>query len=448
MELEAVEPEARTYGGFEPAERLRREEYEQLLFGTQKCRATRADPLLVLKQIVDAKDEKGPWKAGAQHLGFRRHDRFVGVKEVDDVVATFGEPLAAEVAATHVRGHDHVVRPTGDRGVVRLDIAAEQHVRVVALLAVPVVSLMALWSLTTVTAVQDAWSLHQAEELDRTLSEPMSDLVQGLQAEREAAGRHLAAPASTTELTSAHERTTAAATALQTGVRQASANIANLVPELRGRVDALTSELARLKPLHEAALAGNVDWNTAYRAYTRAIDDVHSVEERITGVQQGEAAEAARLALGIGRVEEMLERQNTAATSAFAGARMSPEQHTAFAEALGGQHVLTEDLLPELSSADRDAYQQLTRTPGYAALRDVQARLLAADPAALTTIPPKQWRDALTQVTTAMDDGSISARSTSRSSIRFSPPMLYTRRSSCSTSVRSALVKKMMPPMI
>lgn len=283
--------------------------------------------------------------------------------------------------------------------------------KTVALLAVPVVSLMALWSLTTVTAVQDAWSLHQAEELDRTLSEPMSDLVQGLQAEREAAGRHLAAPASTTELTSAHERTTAAATALQTGVRQASANIANLVPELRGRVDALTSELARLKPLHEAALAGNVDWNTAYRAYTRAIDDVHSVEERITGVQQGEAAEAARLALGIGRVEEMLERQNTAATSAFAGARMSPEQHTAFAEALGGQHVLTEGLLPELSSADRDAYQQLTRTPGYAALRDVQARLLAADPAALTTIPPKQWRDALTQVTTAMDDGRDRAQS-------------------------------------
>jgi hypothetical protein len=34
MELEATEPEARTYGGFEPAERLRREEYEQLLFGT------------------------------------------------------------------------------------------------------------------------------------------------------------------------------------------------------------------------------------------------------------------------------------------------------------------------------------------------------------------------------------------------------------------------------
>ena len=50
--------------------------------------------------------------------------------------------------------------------------------------------------------------------------------------------------------------------------------------------------------------------------------------------------------------------------------------------------------------------------------------------------------------TTAIDEGSISARSTSRSAIRFSPPMLNARRSSCSTSVRSAFVKKITPPMI
>ncbi|MEV4648838.1 nitrate- and nitrite sensing domain-containing protein [Saccharopolyspora sp. NPDC049357] len=277
--------------------------------------------------------------------------------------------------------------------------------KTVALLAVPVVSLMALWSLTTVTAVQDAWSLHQAEQLDRSLSAPMHDVVERLQAEREAVGRHLAAPGSTSELTSLHEQTSSAAAALQTAVQQASANIANLAPELRGRVDVLNDDLERLRPQHEAVLAGNTDWNSTYRAYTRAIDDVFSIEERITGVQRGEAAEGARLVLGIGRVEEMVERQDAAATSAFAAARISPEQHAAFAEALGGQRVLTDDLLPELSSADQDAYQQLTRSDGYRALSEMQARLLSADPAALGTIPPNQWGDAVDQVTQAMEAG-------------------------------------------
>ena len=49
--------------------------------------------------------------------------------------------------------------------------------------------------------------------------------------------------------------------------------------------------------------------------------------------------------------------------------------------------------------------------------------------------------------TTAIDEGSISAFSTSLSSIRFSPPTLYARRSSA-MRMRSALVRKRMPPMI
>jgi hypothetical protein len=51
--------------------------------------------------------------------------------------------------------------------------------------------------------------------------------------------------------------------------------------------------------------------------------------------------------------------------------------------------------------------------------------------------------------TTAIDDGSTSARCTSLSRMRFSPPpVAEERRSSSRTSVRSAFVKKMMPPMI
>ncbi|WP_406690774.1 nitrate- and nitrite sensing domain-containing protein [Saccharopolyspora sp. ID03-671] len=277
--------------------------------------------------------------------------------------------------------------------------------KTVALLAVPVVSLMALWSLTTVTAVQDAWSLHQAEQLDRTLSAPLHQVVRTLQDERAAAARHLSTPGSTTELEALHQRSSAAAEELRTGVQRSSATIANLAPQMRDRVTTFNTDLDALADRHQSILNANTDWDSTYRAYNAVIDDVFSLQEQVVTAQQDEAADGARLALGIGRVEEMLERQNTAATSAFAGARMTGEQHEAFAEALGGQRVLTDDLMPDLAAGERDAYRQLTETDGYRTLADMQSRLLGTDPAALGSVPPKLWGESVGQVSQAMEAG-------------------------------------------
>lgn len=66
--------------------------------------------------------------------------------------------------------------------------------RIIALLMVPVVSVIALWGFATVTTAQGVWGLMRQRDAQRTLLTPVAETVAGLQAERTAVGQLLAAP--------------------------------------------------------------------------------------------------------------------------------------------------------------------------------------------------------------------------------------------------------------
>ncbi|MEV0703715.1 nitrate- and nitrite sensing domain-containing protein [Saccharopolyspora sp. NPDC050389] len=275
--------------------------------------------------------------------------------------------------------------------------------KTVALLAVPVVSLMALWSMATVSAVQNAWTLHQVEQLNEKLAGPVRNLVGSLQDERAAAVRYLAAPQAAAEQAFAAERarTAQATAALLDGVTVARADIASLTPDVNQRVNALVQDLDRFQNARPA------DWTGAYDEYSAAIEHAFAVEEVLTTVQDGQPAAAARVVLQHSRVAEMIARQDAIATSAPAGGRMTPEQHRAFAAALGGQDVLAGGLLPELPAADQDAYRRLVDSDAYRFLRAMQNDMLDAGTAAFA---PDQWRGAVQVLTQAVDTSQANAR--------------------------------------
>src|SRR5437588_5520363 len=118
--------------------------------------------------------------------------------------------------------------------------AKSVRARTVALLTVPIISLMTLWALATVSAVQNAWTLHQVKQLNAHLAGPVGDLVDSLQAERTAVAQYLATPRSGDQAIAAQrDRTAAATAALVDGVTLARADIANLAPEVNARITVL-----------------------------------------------------------------------------------------------------------------------------------------------------------------------------------------------------------------
>jgi signal transduction histidine kinase len=291
--------------------------------------------------------------------------------------------------------------------------------KTVALLTVPVVSLMALWALATVSAVQSAWTLHQVKELNSNLAGPVSNLVGSLQAERAAVVQYLAAPRGNGEqaISAQRSRTTAAATELLDGVTVARADIANLTPDVNQRINGLVADLDRLESGRTPIIARQMDWNSAYNAYTTTIEDAFTVDEVLTKVQDGQSAAAARVVLQLARVSEMIARQDAIATSALTTGRMTPEQHQAFGKAVGGQHVLSDGLLPELPAADRAAYQRLVNNDSYRALSSMQNAVLDAGVggtisgpaagtvagAATSALPAEQWRSAMQSVSQSLN---------------------------------------------
>jgi signal transduction histidine kinase len=274
--------------------------------------------------------------------------------------------------------------------------------RTVALLTVPVVSLMVLWALATVSAVQGAWTLHQVSDLNAYLAGPIGNLVDNLQAERSAVLQYEASPRDGQQtIAGQRSRTTAATATLLDGVTVARADIAALAPDVNQRVNTVLHDLDVLQNDRNAIVALQMDWNGAYNAYTTAIEDALAVDEALTEVRDGQTAAVGRVDHEFALVGEMLARQDAIATSAQATGQMSPSQYQVFADALGGQHMLANAALSELTDTDRTTYQNLVNNANYQSLTSMQNIALGTGPGHPTpgVFPADQWRGAMQFVT-------------------------------------------------
>ena len=269
--------------------------------------------------------------------------------------------------------------------------------KIVALLMVPVVSLMVLWGLATVSAVRSAWNQRQVEQLDTHLTMPVSDLVTGLQAERAAVARYLAGAGDAPSLDQRYAQTRAALAALQSGVTLVTSDLAGIAPDLDRRLGDLIQDVNGLGDGQAAVTARQAAWRDTFDAYSSAIDSAFAVETALAGVHNIPVAEAVP---PLGRIGEMLARQDAAALAAAAD-RGNPETYRAFADALGGQRVLTTGLLSDLPTAQQDAFNAVLRSDSYRALADLQntVQLDTAGRALAAAVTSGRWAATLDAVT-------------------------------------------------
>ena len=162
--------------------------------------------------------------------------------------------------------------------------------RIVALLAVPVIALMALWGLATVTEVRGAYAEQQVAALDKPVRGTMAGAQTALEQERTAAVRLLTQPAAQPgAFTASISATDTALAAVRTGTAAAAVPIAALAPDLRARVQAALSAFGTLPDLRRQVTAHGVAAADVYAAYDAAIDAARAVGDRLA---QAEAADA------------------------------------------------------------------------------------------------------------------------------------------------------------
>ncbi|MFG3367664.1 nitrate- and nitrite sensing domain-containing protein [Streptomyces sp. NPDC048156] len=245
--------------------------------------------------------------------------------------------------------------------------------KIVALLMVPIISLMALWAFATVSTARNVSELAQFKDVDATLLTPVDTFVSAVQDERSAAARNVAAPGSerAAALREATRATDASARKLRDSIATGTFEYGALHPELPRRIDQLLESAGALPGLRKQV--SGVD--ASYRAYTAVVESGFAVREAVASSAGVQAASPARVLLELARAREMLAREDALLGAAQAAGRMSRAQQT---EITGAVHT-RRDLLAavdDLRPVDRDAYRTVLAGEDYRALRSAEDAVL------------------------------------------------------------------------
>lgn len=252
--------------------------------------------------------------------------------------------------------------------------------RVVAIVTVPVVSLLALSTYGAVTTIQDVAAQRAAREVNADVLVPLRQYIEAVQAERTAVSSHLAAEAPAVEdVTSAAERTEAAITALDDGIAAARTAAAELDQGIPAAIDATLESARALESLRESAVARNVSWDEAYRRYTDVVESAFRARAGLSTVPVAEDAPDQRVVYELVYGREMLARVDAVMAAAGANETMTTEQ---YAEVVGAASTSEALLAPltELRGTEMAAYRSVAESESYARLGSLVEAIVAAGP--------------------------------------------------------------------
>jgi signal transduction histidine kinase len=205
--------------------------------------------------------------------------------------------------------------------------------RIVSLLALPVVSLTALWGIAAVNTISSAYNQSQLRTLDSTVAMPLDDTVVALQQERSAADSYLAvsgAPATTLNVRISSSR--AAESALRLGTEQSAAAAADLSPQLGTQFAAATKAMDALSAIRTGILGRSLSVAEANNAYATAIADAFDVQATLAAIPG--AASSAEAALDLSEAHEQLALQDALLGGMHASGSLNAAAYPAFVGAV------------------------------------------------------------------------------------------------------------------
>ncbi|MGW0362895.1 sensor histidine kinase [Streptomyces sp. NPDC002990] len=262
--------------------------------------------------------------------------------------------------------------------------------KIVALLMVPVVSLLALWAFATVSTAQDIARLSRVQRADTQIRTPVAAAVTELQAERRAAVRLLASPAADrgAALDAQARRTDAAVQRLRLGDRHTVADTGDYGSDVVLRLGVFVAAAEALAASREDITGRRATADAVYEVYTGAIDAALAVGGALSGGQGAELGSDARVLDEFARAQEFLAREN--ALLAAPGPRTA-ETLRRLSGTIETRRALTAVAARDLAPAQRAAWQAVAESGAYAELTAAEDRVLAAGAAQEPHGAPAGW---------------------------------------------------------
>ncbi|MFI8349742.1 nitrate- and nitrite sensing domain-containing protein [Streptomyces sp. NPDC085596] len=262
--------------------------------------------------------------------------------------------------------------------------------KIVALLLVPLVSLIVVWGFATVLTGSEVAQLLRVSRAVKDIGHPTEDTVRDLQRERRQSLVYLADPRAADALATLHRSRTATDHALAT--LRANARDRETRDAIRGEDgERLTSALDALGGLE--SLRRSVEERTVTRAealdlYNRLVDPCYALVAAVDGVDDVEMDKQAGALVNTGRARELLSREDALLGSALVVGSLSREEAREISDLVAQRTLLYDVSLPLLPGPERDRYESYWRNAATAPLRTAERDVIdtgAGIPRGVTT---------------------------------------------------------------
>ncbi|HET9171820.1 MAG TPA: nitrate- and nitrite sensing domain-containing protein [Actinospica sp.] len=205
--------------------------------------------------------------------------------------------------------------------------------RIVSLLALPVVSLTALWGIAAVNTISAAYNQQQLKTIDSSVAAPLDNAVTALQQERSAADAYLSVNGSApTILGTRISASRAAAATLRLGIDQSTAATADLSPQLATRLSTVAAAMDALTAIRTGILGHSLSVASANNAYSTAISDALDAQATMTTLPGASAT--AQAALDLSEAREQLALQDALLGGMHTSGSLSGAAYPAFVGAV------------------------------------------------------------------------------------------------------------------
>ncbi|MBQ0988124.1 nitrate- and nitrite sensing domain-containing protein [Streptomyces sp. F63] len=272
--------------------------------------------------------------------------------------------------------------------------------KIVALLLVPLVSLVSAWALATVFTAGQAKRLLDLSPLTGTVGVPAEQLAQELQRERRQTLVYLADPRSADTLARLHSSESATDEALNTfrgvlvteGVHEKIGDNAGA----RDRLHDLEDELEGLDSVRRRAQEGTLAPAEAFATYNELVDSCHELLLTLNpyAFNEPELDQEGGANVGTIRAREALAREDSLLAAALAAGTLSEGDLRMFADRVADRKLLYRLHLPQLPAAERERYEKFWTGSETAELRATEEKLIAEGPEGLENVNAERWQSA------------------------------------------------------
>lgn len=268
--------------------------------------------------------------------------------------------------------------------------------KIVALLLVPLLSLTAVWGVSTALTGREAAQQLAVSDMVVKIGTPVHDTIRVLQTERRRTLVHLARPGPSDALTELRRSRTATDGVLTTLRQNAKdTGLRDVMGEAESeRLTAILNQLDGIDALRRRAEDGGVSRFQALEGYNRLIDPAYVFLSNLHVLDNVEQDKQARALVNASYARELLSREDALLGSVLITGRITRDERRAVSDLVAQRTLLYQASLPLLPGSERDRYEEFWKSAATTPLRTAERSVLTGSSGIPRNVSQNSWNSA------------------------------------------------------